>query len=387
MKIISGIAVVFLATIVVYACGDLDEIDDDELREFVQRARRVARQELAKDVSPARIDALEQTIIDVLQGDDGTSALSRGTCWEDGLRTTFLATQADEVRRAGIAHAPHDGLRCTDHYLDAQPNHDGVTCVSANCSCYADGVLQGHGNYATACVVSSTNTSETNLYSTAQASVYEPSLVPDGIMSDYAIMPTVLGTKHPGYMFDVTVLAGNTPLPQRATASLTAYDLYGKEATAALAQWKNNLHDNIYAVDQFTGANFNEVFFMQASLAKGIQMLGGVVDGKGFRRAYVIVEGLAFAATQVLLAHQYDNDLVIVLGGPAQDAFRNAGRALSYLAVNAAGEVVSRQLRKTFSHVLEVDGSYLIRITGGTCVIGNPVLIRMGGMVHETTCH
>ena len=380
MSIINSMAVVLCAAATMFTCGDLADMDEDELRALVQRARQVARRELEKDFSKARVDAIEQAVIDVLQGD-----APRGVCWEDGLRTTFLATQSAEVRTAGIGHAPHDGLTCTDHFL-AQGT--GVTCVSANCSCHADGVLQGSDNYATTCAVASTSASETNLYTEAQASVYEPSLVPDGAMSAYAIVPTVLGTKHPGNMFNVTVLDDDTPLPQDASARLAVYDVNGQEATNALAQWKDNLRANVYDIDVVRGRNFNDVFFMQASLNKGIQTLGGTVAGQGFRRAYVVVEGVATIATQVLIAQKFGNDLAIVLGGPAQDAFNAAGRILSYIALNAAGDIISQQASKIFTQVLEIDGSYLIIISGGTCISDNPVLLRMGNTrtVHEATC-
>ena len=48
----------------------------------------IARRELEKDFSKEQVDALERAIIDVLQGE---TTYTRGECWEDGLRTTFLA--------------------------------------------------------------------------------------------------------------------------------------------------------------------------------------------------------------------------------------------------------------------------------------------------------
>ena len=122
---------------------------------------------------------------------------------------------------------------------------------------------------------------------------------------------------------------------------------------------------------------------------QGIQTIGGTIDGKGIRRAYISVEGAAVAATQVLIAQQLGDDLAVILGGPVQDEFNAANKTISYLALNATGNIISRQLRKTFTRgLLEIDGSYLIRFTEGSCVPGNPVLLRMSNnsTVHETVC-
>ena len=58
---------------------------------------------------------------------------------------------------------------------------------------------------------------ETNIYTEAQASIYEPSLVPDETMSSYGITPIALGLKMPGQMFDIALLAGDDPISPTAT--------------------------------------------------------------------------------------------------------------------------------------------------------------------------
>ena len=79
------------ATVVLFfsiTCGDLTQMDEQRLRNFVQLAKKVAIDELKKDNnSQAEIDKAIDIVVDVLGGD---STSSKPACFETGRKTVAM---------------------------------------------------------------------------------------------------------------------------------------------------------------------------------------------------------------------------------------------------------------------------------------------------------
>ena len=298
LKTLLSRVVLILGVLGFIACGDLDQLDEEELRQLVRRARDVLRTELAKDNDAATLDELEQVLIDVLNGEQGDSTDSSGTNGKD----------------------------------DTYP--------------------------------------------------------------DYKLNPNDLGLKTPGSMFSVEVVTNDTDVakPRTQPKSLFAYNGEGAQVPAVLAQWKENVRDNVYDLSAAAGesAVFDNLFIMQAALRTDVRQLGGIIGSEEIGRAALTVEGTAHVGTRVLIVNRYHDGLYFNLGGDVRQALDRADKVMSYLALNAAGDVVDSAIHMpaTVFAVTQIDGAYRIAVKGATCVFGSPVLIRMGNseIVYETPC-
>lgn len=372
------------------ACGDLSEIEDDRIRDFVRTAKRVIIDELMTDGNTQdEIDDKIDVIVEAIKGNSGNGGITNPplempACRETGRKTVVMFRDP-----AG-------------HISDYIDDPSGFTCeISENsaicsdgdiCTCEADDTMNPAGNTSfSANCTEDGGSGDTFNFTAAETSDYNapssgnqppPSSTNAGT---YRIEEQNQNQKNPGIVFPITVIdSRGTTVQPAAQASLTVYNSSDSEIDDALAMWKTSAGDNIYDVDVAAGVSASfDVFLVRDT--SGVAKIGGTVDGTPIDKV-TLTAGNYSGASDVQVFNNNMNGINFMFSGAARTALNGANKAMAYVITNANGEV---QESATVSILRGLDipvggtTTFVGTIAGVSCVVGEYVLIRIGNNVNK----
>ena len=372
------------------ACGDLSEIDDNRIREFVKTAKRVIIDELMTDGnSEDDIDDKIDVIVDVLQGDSGynggtTTPLGVPACRETGRKT--VAMFRDPAGHISDYLNDVSGFACV-------MTSDSAACTDGDdvCECEADDTM--NPTHSTSFTVSCTEDGgdgETFNFTDAETLNYDapsgggtpPSSSNAGA---YRIEEQNQNQKNPGMVFPITVInrSGTTVTPS-AQASLSAYDSSGSEIDDALAMWKTAVGDNIYDVIVAAGVSASfDVFLVRDT--SGVAKIGGSVDGTPIDKVTLTAGNYSGTSDILAINDTSRGNITFMFSGAARIALNDASKAMSYVITDANGEVITSTTATTMSG-LDIPGAHgttFVAQKTGSCVAGQYVMIRIGSNLNK----
>ena len=374
------------------ACGDLSEIDDNRIREFVKTAKRVIIDELMVDGNTQdEIDDKIGVIVEVLQGDSGGGTTTPpgdggGTppavpaCRETGRKTVVMFR--DAAGHIGSFLADPSGFNC-DILATS------TTCVDGDdiCSCQADDALNPSGSttFAVTCTEDG-GSGETFSFTDAETTTYDaPSgggggtTPPGGGASAYSISESNQNQKAPGIIFPITVVnnSGATVTPA-AQASLSAYNSSGSEIADALATWKTTVGENIYDISVGAGNKAEFIVFLVRDTS-GVAKIGGTVDGTPINKV-TLTAGTYTGVSDILAINDtQSSSMTFMFSGTARTSLNSASKAMTYVITDANGEVQASETATLRGlDVPGTNGKTFVTSTAGSCNVGEYVLIRIG---------
>ncbi len=358
----------------VSACGDLSEIDDDRIRNFVKTAKRVIFDELLTDGNTEdEIDDKMNVIVEALEQDEeggnGDQVSEAHRCRETGRKTAVMFR--DPAGHLLDYFNDPSGFTCSSTDADSTECSDGDDV----CACDTDDTLNPAGStkFAVTCTESD-GSGVTFDFSDAETLVYDapPS------SSAYSIMERNQNEKAPGVVFPITVVDSNgvtvTPTDE---ASLAVYDSDGDEVDGALATWKTAVGDDIYDLSAAAGDSASFEVFLVRDTA-GVAEIGGTVDGTAI--APVTLTAGDYTGENDILAIDDDDKILLMFSGAAYTALNTASKLVSYVVTDANGEVQESVLEQTVQgiDVQGASGRTFATLRAGGCVVGHYVLVRIG---------
>lgn len=373
------------------ACGDLSEMSDDELRAFVQRAKRVAIEELlAGGNTQADVDNVIKIVAEELSsnGGDGSAPTnpSTSTCREIGRKTVVMF-------RDPAGHALDLLLDSSGFSCDFTGSSTTCTDGDGVCECEADDTLNPAGNtsYAATCTENSGD-GQTFNFSEAETREYDNpggSTTPIGGNNPgtYVIKEGNQNQRRPGEIFPITITdsRGTTVTPS-SQASLDVYNSSNSVINDAIATWKTAVGSDIYDVS--VGANERAAFdIFLVTGTTNVAKIGGTVDGTPTDK-YTLAAGNFTGASDVLVHKASSNRLVFMFSGTALRELNANNKTLSYVVTDANGTVTAYGNNTSLSGGITVQGTYA-QYVNGACTTGAYILIKVGNSaskVYLPTC-
>ena len=375
------------------ACGDLSEMSDDELRAFVQRAKRVAIEELlAGGNTQANVDNVIKIVAEELttgSNGGGTTPItppSGSTCREIGRKTVVMF-------RDSAGHALDLLLDTSGFSCEFTANNTLCSDGDGVCECDADDTLNpaGSTSFAVTCTENGGD-GQTFNFSDAETINYDSpggSTPPTGgdNPGTYTIKEGNQNQRSPGVFFPITIAdsSGATVTPS-SQASLDVYNSANSVISDAIAMWKTNVGDDIYdvSVGSSDSASFN-IFLVTGTT--NVAKIGGTVDGTPTNK-YTLSAGNYTGANDVQVHNATGNRLVFMFSGTALSELNANNKTLSYSITDANGNVTAHGNNVTISG-LKVQSTYAAFISSAQCTVGAYVLIRIGNSatkVYLPTC-
>ncbi len=369
------------------ACGDLSEIEDERIRNFVKTAKRVIIEELLTDGNTAdEIDDKIDVIVGVLQGDDGgvVSPPSESSCRETGRKTVVMFRDAE--RHTFDYLGDSSGFSCPTLTDSSTSCRDGDSV----CVCETSDNLNPDQatSFAVSCTEDGGDGSIFNFTDAETLSYAAPSGGGGGSPAGsnpgtHSIKEQDQNQKNPGMVFPITVVGSSgavaTPTDQ---ASLQAYDSSNSPITDALATWKTAVDDDIYDVSVGTGeeAKF-DVFLVRDTT--GVAKIGGTMDATPIDKV-TLTAGQYSGAADILAINNAGNT-TFMFSGAARTALNAADKVMTYVITDANGEVVTSartSATATGLRWLDVPSGGSITTAGQVlnvpCVVGQYVMIKIG---------
>ena len=375
----------------IVSCGDLSEIEDERIRDFVKRAKRVVIEELMSDGNTQQdIDGKIDVIAEALVGDSGTAETQQSACRETGRKTLLMLLNPVDHISAYLDDRRDSGFECTIATESAQ-------CSDANgvCSCEANDTLNPEGAQSfTATCSENGGASDTLNFSVAETLSYNapnggatpPPDRPTANSGMYRIKEQYRSPVQPGQVFPLTVIDtdGTTVTPD-TRASLAVYDSGGVEINDALARWTTEIGDSIYDVNVagYEMASFN-VFLLRDT--QGVAQVGGTVDGTPIAKATLSAARYAEASDIEVFNDTERGNIIFSFSGAARTALNDADKEISYIVTDGNGEVVDTVTVNELEGLdipSDTDTTFVAR-RPGLCVAGAYVMIRIGNNRDKT---
>ena len=365
----------------IVSCGDLSEIEDDRIRDFVKRAKRVIIEELMTDGNTqGEIDDKIGVVAEALRGDGGAAEVQQSACRETGRKAVLMLLNPVDHISSYLDDRRDSGFTCT---IDTER----VECADGNdvCECEANDTLNPEGSTSfTALCSEDGGASDTFNFSEAEILSYNapsggtasPPNNPAGNLGTYRIKERYQNPMQPGTIFPITVAdsSGTTVAPD-SEASLAVYDSSGGEIDEALGRWTTEVGENIYdvSIDEYGVASFN-VFLLRDT--QGVAKIGGEVDGTPIAKASLTAATYAGAGDIEVVNDEGRGNIRFLFSGAARTALTAANNKISYVVTDSNGEVVDS------ATVNDLDGvsipSLYLAMRPGDCVAGAYVMIRIG---------
>ena len=382
MKWCLWVAAVFFLLGLGAACGDLSEVDDERIREFVKTAKRVFIDELTIDGNTQEeIDDKIAVIVDVLQGDSGGGTTTPTevvpACRETGRKTVVMFR--DHRRHA------YDYLNDVSGFACEWPPTPSAFCTDGDevCECEATDTMNPVGSTSfTASCTEEGGDGDTFNFTAAETLDYDaPSgsgIPPSSNAGTYRIEEQNQNQKNPGAVFPITVVdsRGTTVRPS-AQASLAAYDSSGSEIDAALARWKTVVGANIYDVSVAAGASARfKVFLVRET--SGVAKIGGTVDGTPIAKVTLTAGNYSGASDILVVNDTSRGNITFLFSGAARTALNAASKVMTYVITDANGEVIKNPTVPLLAWDEIPRQDTLIANQPGSCVEGQYVMLIIG---------
>lgn len=373
----------------IVSCGDLSEIEDERIRDFVKRAKRVVIEELMSDGNTQQdIDGKIDVIAEALVGDSGTAETQQSACRETGRKTLLMFLNPADHISAYFDDRSDSGFECTIVTERAQ-------CSDANgvCQCEADDILNPEGSTSFAATCSENGgASDTFNFSAAETLNYNaPSgggatPRPTASSGTYSIKEQYQSPVQPGQVFPLTVIDmdGTTVTPD-TQASLAVYDSGGIEINDALGRWTTEIGDSIYDVNVagYERASFN-VFLLRDT--QGVAQVGGTVDGTAIAKATLSAARYADANDIEVFNDTEKRIIRFMFSGAARTALNDAYKTISYIVTDGNGEVVESMTVNDLEglDIPSAADTTFVAQRPGLCVANAYVMIRIGNNRDKT---
>ena len=371
------------------ACGDLSEMSDDELRAFVQRAKRVAIEELlAGGNNQADVDNVIKIVAEELNpngGGDLTPTNPTALCRDIGRKTIVMFRDPE-------AHA-----------LDLLLDSSGFSCEFTGsstacsdggfvCECEADDTLNPAGNtsFAVTCTENGGDGQTLN-FSDAETIEYDnPGATTPGTGNNpgtYIIKEGNQSQHRPGEIFPITITNNSgTTVIASSQASLDVYNSSNGLISDAIAMWKTAVGDDIYDVS--VGANERAAFdIFLLTGTTNVARIGGTVDGTPTDK-YTLSAGNYTGASDVQVHKASNNRLVFMFSGTALSELNANNKTISYVITNANGSVTTHGNNISIGGGITIQGTYA-NYLNADCTTGVYILIKIGNSaskVYLPTC-
>ena len=406
---------VVCASILLSACGDMSELQEDELREFVRKAKRVVTDELFSDYDKDQIETVEDVIAEVLAedddeaADDGDTVVANNRCSEVGRKTVY---SAKNLPISGLAEgvkvnlsAKSDGLECTAEGT-AEEAEISVTCTKGACSCdVTSRTSQSSGNYQADCTdsaISGANRTQTFSYKADEVAEYGDDL-PDfpttttttDDQGGYSLIISSPANKKELEIFAVSIVGESAEETTILTAdkdkSLRVYDSQDQQLANKLARWPNEVGDDIFDLQIAAGndANFN-VFFVRDA-RQTVKTIAGYVDEELSPVALVPMEQDR-EITMTVAVHQRNsgNNLSIFnfSGNPDPGPLPTGSNAgIDFISVDSNGIVKKLHASGNggISSQQNNDG-VLLTPSNFVCQVNDTVYVRINKNIYQATC-
>lgn len=403
---------VVCASILLSTCGDMSELQEDELREFIRKAKRVVTDELFSDYDKDQIETVEEVIAEVLTEDDeviddGDTVVANNRCSEVGRKTVY---SANNLPIAGLANgvkvnlsAKSDGLECTAEGT-AEETEVSVSCMKGACSCDAISQTdQSSDNYQADCTdsaISGANRAKTFIYTEDEVAAYGDDLpdFPATITVDeqggYRLIISSPANKKELEMFAVSIIgetgAETTILTADKDKSLRVYDSQDRQLTDKLARWPSKVGDDIFnlQIDAGDDANFN--VFLVKDARQTVKTIAGYVDEQLSPTAFVPMEQDR-EITMTVSVHRGSNGNLAIFdfsGDPDPGPLPTGSNAgIDFISVDGNGIV--KELRGSGNGGINSQQSGgRVRLTPSNfvCQVNDTVYVRINNNIYQATC-
>ena len=401
------LSVVF-AGVLLSSCGDMSELQEDELREFIRKAKRVVTDELFSDYDDEQIETVESVLVEVLtedeelEEDEEDTVVASNRCREVGRKTVFSAkdlpfAELSEDTKVNLS-AKSDGLECS-----AEGSEVLTTCMKGACSCSTRGqVDSSSNNYQADCIDSAirgANREKSFSYSEEEVAEYGDNLpdFPDTITSSdqesyrLVISPT---TKELA-LFSVSIIGATADDTQTLTddkdKSIYVYDNNDQRLTDKLARWPSKVGDDIFDLQIEAGNDANFEVFLVRDARQTVKTIAGYVDEE--------LSAITFnpaaqdrSTTMQVAVYQRNTGGVSIFEfsanpdpGPLPTG-SNAG--IDLISVNENGIVsvlgVSGSLQMSTQEL--ANGTVRISTNGFACQLGDTVYVRVNRDIYQSSC-
>lgn len=400
MSMLARFLLVMGLVVSVTTCGDMEDIEDEEIRTFVNRVKNVLREEFT-DVEDDKLDDIERIIVEELQ--DGAPSSSE-SCWEVGRKSVYTAKIPSFILSGFLGNKERDDLdpQSTELVCADNVEGEGVVCAMDGCECEASKEKNSMtDNYAAHC---HHGVQELD-YNYTEEEVSSPNppangggqAPPEPEMAKYNLDPNNLGQKEVGDVFEVSItVAAGEASPTTMERNLYAYDTNDTEVNRALAVWttSGNIYDDVYLAANDPEENF-EVFMTRAAVDR-VTNLGGEIGSEDLGMASIsVVEPTCCSMSAIRMVGEqplpggaiipYSFTLLFFTTDPDSNS---AGiRALS---TDSSGEVLFSSETptgyKSDIHQWMCDGNGCGLNLQDTCEVGNLVFARVEDKVYQATC-
>ena len=383
-----GLCIAAVNFALIVSCGDLSEIEDDRIRDFVKRAKRVIIEELMTDGnSQTDIDDKIGVIAEALQGDSGATEQQQSACRETGRKTLLMFLNPVDHISAYLDDKRDNDFECTITTAS-------VTCSDGNdvCECEANDTMNPEGSTSFSSICSENGgASETLSFSTGETLSYNAPTTggnptPAVSSSTYRIKEQYRNPMQPGMVFPITVVdsSGTTVTPD-TQASLAVYDSSGVEINDALGRYTTEIGENIYdvSVSGYDRASFN-VFLLRDT--SGVAQVGGTVDGTPIAKATLTAATYAGASDIQVVNDGGSSNIRFIFSGAARTALNDADKEISYVVTDGNGDVVDSITVNDLEglDIPSANGTTYLAQRPGYCAAGAYVMIRIGNNRDKT---
>ena len=403
---------VVCASILLSTCGDMSELQEDELREFVRKAKRVVTDELFSDYDKDQIETVEEVIDEVLTEDDevvddGDTVVANNRCSEVGRKTVYSANNLPIVGLAkGVKvnlSAKSDGLECTAEGT-AEEDEVSVTCMKGACSCETTSqTSQSSGNYQADCsdsAISGANRAKTFSYTEDEVAEYGddlpdfPATIAVDDQESYRLIISSPANKKELEIFAVSIIgetgAETTTLTDDKDKSLRVYDSQDQQLTDKLARWPSKVGDDIFnlQIDAGDEANFN--VFLVKDARQTVKTIAGYVDEKLSPTAFVPM-AQDREITMTVSVHQRGNSTLSIFdfsGNPDPGPLPTGSNAgIDFISVDSNGIV--KELHGSGDGGIssqQNNDRVLLTPSNFVCQVNDTVYVRINKNIYQATC-
>lgn len=403
------LSVVF-ASVLLSTCGDMSELQEDELREFVRKAKRVVTDELFSDYDEDQIDAVEDVIVEVLTEDEelsddgGTTVASNNRCSEVGRKTVFSAknlpfSELAEDTKVNLS-ARSDGLECS-----AEGARVRTSCTKGACSCETLGQADSSsGEYSADCTDSAiTGTSRQKSFTYTEDEVAEygddlpdyPNTITVDDQESYRLVLSSAGDKEELKLFAVSIIGATasdtTTLTDSKDKSIYVYDSGDRRLTDKLARWPSKVGDDIFDLQIAAGDEANFDVFLVKDARQTVKTIAAYVD------EVLSITSLTTVAqdrstTMTATVYQRNSGSLSIFEfsanpdpGPLPTG-SNAG--IDFISVDSNGMVTAfRGSGDGGINTQESSGVFRVTPNNFVCQVGDTVYVRINKDIYQATCN
>lgn len=400
------LSVVF-ASVLLSTCGDMSELQEDELREFIRKAKRVVTDELFSEYDEDQIETVENLVVEVLTedeqeaGEETTSVVSN-RCSEVGRKTVFSArslpfADLEEGLKLNLS-AKRDGLECS---VEATADKILTTCMKGACSCDSDGEADG-SEYHASCVDSAirgANRETRFTYLENDVANYGadlpdfPNTITADVQDSYRLV--VSAAEKELKVFTVSLIGesveGTKTLNDDKDKSLYVYDSSDQRLMDKLARWPTAVGDDIFDLQINAGKEANFSVFLVEGSRQSVAKIAGYVDEELTATDFgIMAQDRTTTMTSVSrYQRQGGSDLVILEFSADPDpgplpTGSNAG--IDFIAVDDNGIV--KTIHGSGAGINAQVTNSSVRISAGSflCQVGDTVYVRVNKDIYQGSC-